>query len=174
MSVLAKDIMNETFIDLRERIERLVKGFCFRYRVDYEEYLSIGYEAFVESFGGKYDRKRGSFSTYVCQRVLSKIYEAHRTAMRRHILGKVSKYDVLLYEDKFDDKWKIDWLDSLSNDAQTVANLVLDAPREIVHTMANYPNNHVMTKKAMVEYLEDIGWVGSRIVESFAEVTKAL
>lgn len=81
-SVLARDAMTETFNDLHGMILNLVSRFCDRYRMDFFEVRSLAYEAFVESFDGRYNPKRGSFSTYVSQKVLSKIYEAHRTFMR--------------------------------------------------------------------------------------------
>ena len=166
--------MTETFADLHSKILGLVGQFCNRYRMmEYEEMVSMAYEAFVESFG-TYDSKKGTFSSHACQKVLSKIYEAQRTFMRRQILGKVCSYDPTLCEDTQSDIRLIDWLDDLSEDARTTANLLLDAPREIMDVMTNSYYNPVTVRKTVKEYLKDCDWGVNRITESFHEIAEAL
>jgi hypothetical protein len=175
-SVLARDAMTETFNDLHGMILDLVKRFCDRYRMDFFETRSLAYEAFVESFDGRYNPKRGTFTTYVAQKVLSKIYEAHRTLMRRNVLdGERRVYlDLSLIADTNQDKHFKEWVESLHGDAKTVVELVTDAPKEIVHAMVTNYNHAPKVREAVREYLEDIGWNASRIADSFSEVSEAL
>lgn len=174
MSVLARDAMTETFFDLEGLIKSVARKFADRYRMDRDDCISMAYEAFVESFGGGFNPKRGTFTTYVMTRVRHKLLEAHRTFMRRIILGKITEYDPLLLEATNGDQRVSDLLDDLSKDARIVANLVIDAPREIVHTMIVDNHNPIKTRKAVVEYLGDIGWMSDRITESFSEIAEAL
>lgn len=175
-SVLAKDVMTETFTDLQDMIMDIVHRFCRRYRMDFEEVKSLAHEAFVECFGGGYNPKRGAFSTYVYQKVVSKIYEAHRTMMRRHILGKIVNQNPIFLEDNRmkNDLRFIDWMQDLPEDARTVAKLTLDGPKEIVWAFLVHPHHPEKIRNTVQEYLEDIGWTAERISESFYELAEAL
>lgn len=173
MSVLARDAMSETFSDLEGLIRAAAWNFSQKYRMDVDDCRSLAYEAFVESFGGKYDPKRGSFTAYILQRVRSKLLEAHRTLMRRVVLGKVVNYNPMNLQSR-DDQAFIDWKFNLPKDAQTVVDLVIDAPREIVQAMVTSNHNPIVARKEVAEYLSDIGWVADRISESFNEIAEAL
>ena len=64
----------------------------------------------------------------------------------------------------------------LSDDARTVAKLVCDPPTDIKLTAhAGYGlNSPTSIKKALIEFLGDLGWTARRIGESFREIGEAL
>jgi hypothetical protein len=67
-------------------------------------------------------------------------------------------------------------LGELSADAQYVASLALRPPPDVRLSAAGrrgmeHPGS---IRRAMIEFLEDMGWAGARVAEAFAEVKEAL
>jgi hypothetical protein len=155
-------------------IEGLVFRFTERYRVDLEEARSLAHLAFLEAFK-TYDRKRASFSTYVYQKICSKLFEWHRRTICRQVISKIVPHDLetLPHVSRY---WFLtDLLDSLSEDGKAVVMLALDSPPDIKHILVEQGSfTPKSIRSAIQQFLVDLGWARDRISETFNEIGEAL
>lgn len=171
--VMARDSMSETYSDLQDMLQKLARKLAWRWRHDHEEFLSIANETFVEAFG-EYNPRKGSFNAFIYKKVFHKLQEYHRTFMRRRILGKVANFDATLCQDNYNPHWVSSFMDDLGRDGRIVAELTIDSPKEVIHAITVKGDSPNIRKKAISEYLSDLGWGAERVLESFSEIAEAL
>lgn len=181
----AMDAVNETFADCEETIKNGVRSFCRRRQLDPDEALGLAHEAFMEAYWDKrFDSERASFTTWVASRVYYKLLEAWDRQRSRHSVAQRAEGAKAVHR-VFPDldslprahcSWHlIDFLDELSDDAQTVVRITLEAPGDVRLCLIEKGNCFPRTiRAALREFLRDCGWTASRIAESFAEIRQAL
>lgn len=174
-SALARDARTETYLDLEKMIYGIVHRFCRRFNVEFDEAICLANLAFCESFES-YDSTRATFTTHCQIKILSKLYEWHRTTMRRHILGKLVHTELEYYPEPTGAFYFIDLMDELSGDARIVIWLTLKSPIDVIHAIEERggrltPFN---IKNAVKEVLRDFHWDTKRIHAAFAEIGQAI
>lgn len=174
MSALILDTRTETYQDLQALIKSMARRFCQAYNMPLDEGLSLAHEAFLESFLS-FQSNRGKFHSYVCQKILSKLYEWNRTTVRRNILGPRENVPMETLTEKQQQQWLVDFLDSLTEEARMVVQLVLDPPRDIIHCLIEKGDaTPARWRSAIKEFLSDMGWTREQVTKTFSEIRKAL
>jgi sigma-70-like protein len=171
---LAIDANTEVYEDVKRMIFKIVHEFCSRHRhLDFNEMLSLANLTFVKCLTS-YDHRRSSFSTHVYLRVRYRLLEEYRELARKAGVHKHCDTPVETCPSKKNDFWLVEFLDELSDDATTVVSLVFSG-RDVPHVLSEMRSGTPATiRKAIRTVLHEIGWTSTRIIESFAEITKAL
>ena len=148
-----------------------------KYGGDWDEWESEGHEIFMKAYT-RYEADKGSFITWFTF-FLNRLFmeKVRRQAMRNARLHRVD-YELTMLPVKPKKSFDISrFLVELSEDARTVAMLVLDSPNDIKLCMKQQHRNILPRDKmlnSIQEFLSDIGWSSDRIFDSYDEVTEAL
>lgn len=171
-AALAQDARTECYNDLREMLFDIVHKFVRRYRVEFEEALSIAHLAFCKAFDG-FTRKKSSFRTWVYHKVWNELLEWQRTTTRRKILTPLADVELsrLPSGTAFE---AVDFLDELSADGRLIVKAILNSPKDIIHDLVNNGMSPTTYRRAVREFFEDCGWDTSRILKGFEEVKGVL
>ena len=155
-------------------LHSLTRKFVERYGGDHSEILSECHVAFMGACSS-YDPDRGAkFSTW-CQLKVAKGLLTHlRNMARRH--ARFPTEEVWLEEVPERENTPImKRLQELSDDARTVAALVIDSPYELRCLIAGEGRKTPKRVRHWLgSFLGGIGWTTARIAESFAEIAEAV
>lgn len=180
-ATLERDTMTETYEDVKENVDNAVRRFYRRYRstvpwLDPQELQSQARELFVTAFR-TYQPGRTLFPQWVEYRVFKGLLEDMRKHVFRHnrlprLHGEQSSF---IAEQPSRPAFLPDFLEGLSNDAQLVVKLALDPPPDVkLATLERGKDNDKNLRKALWEFLGDLGWAAKRVTESFEEIKRAL
>jgi hypothetical protein len=163
-----------------EDVERLlskISGDFYRTHsgLTYQEIAAEAYYHFVLAYRTYDKSKKTKFSTWATFKVWKGLQQAMRKKIQRDqraSLGLDGVPDPPAREVTFD---MGDFLGSLSCDARHVAGLVLESGIDVRLAIAERGNNTPRNVRgALRDVLKDMGWTKARVVESFAEIRKAL
>ena len=196
------DAACETWNDVERLVYFAVWKFYRTYHWgDLEELFSIARYEFVTA-RPEYDPERNdSFEAYIYFKVWKRLLETMRETMRtgRRYRDAVDTEDVEIPERQRADDFNLDVFLSelprqLSEEAQALLRIVLEAPQDVVlalncrirdlpetkqqdivvgrHQTKKASRRHVQA--AFREYLTDLGWTRRTITDTFAEIGRAL
>jgi hypothetical protein len=172
MTALEHESMTETFEDVKLLIYRTVHKFARQHNVPFEELLGPAHFCFVRSYH-KFKPKRGAkLSTWVCW-VTQKHLLTYLSKTRKHRGHAELNEELVGYCPP--DTFVGDFCSELSDDARTVALLLLDGGGELGALMRmEKATTKTSVLRCLHEHLEDIGWAAPRIAASFNEIRNAL
>ena len=169
--------MTTTYEDTRLLLYDICHKFRRRYGGNFDDLMSEANLHFMAAYE-TYDPTKGSkFTTWARFRIWICMLETVRSKMRRaknpnRPQQEYRDLNTLAAQAKFDIE---SFVSDLSEDASRVVGLVMDSPQDILYSIRSLgghsPSN---IKKALLEYLKDLGWSVSRIKESFLEIKQAL
>lgn len=165
-----------TFQDAAPTIMDTCLDFARKYGGEVDEYFSVGCMTFVKAYlGDTFDHTKSSFKTWIRTKVWFQLLDDMRTRLGRN--NRLPRVDADLdkhptQEGSFD---LDEFLETLSEDAQTVIQLVVDTPPAFaleVYVRGEFTPGNVL--RSLRIFLRDLGWASARIVEAFEEVRQAL
>jgi DNA-directed RNA polymerase specialized sigma24 family protein len=165
-TALQYDAINETYASVENLIYHTLHRFVKHYGGSVEEWHEYTGSLFMVAYTD-HSRSRGKFSTYL-QWVLWKGLLEVRRKQQRH-KGKVVFTDLDPEVFKAPTDFNLmEFMDSLSEDAQTVVRLVFDTPWQF-----SEPKE---MRQVIRQYLAQpaIGWSSNRIASTFREICSAL
>jgi len=152
----------------------VVKFEAFRffrlYGGEFDEWFAQANEVFVDAFWS-YDREEGSFGNWLRRNLRWKLMDVVQFIAYRH---KRFPYVELLDEMATIDNEPLRHLDSLTEDAQLVVQLVLDLPRTLAIEIDDRGGKPRNWRSVLRQYLLGMGWERDYIDEIFAEIKHAL
>jgi hypothetical protein len=179
MAAVRREAVAVTFEDVERLIYQAVHDFRRRYGGDVEDLKSQAYLLFMKAYE-RYDRRKGSFSTWCYEVVYLGLLQDLRRQLHRRSRVRVVNADVDRLARKrparqasFDLR---DFLDGLSDDARLVVKTVTGTSREY-RSYLQMRGDELSTffmRNALRDLLKDHGWDGARIRTAFTEVADAL
>lgn len=173
---LQKEAITSTYEDVEFLIKKTVHEFQKRYGGDFEELQSHAHLLFMDAWK-KHNRERASFPTWCRYRVWYGLLDVLRTKMQKDNRHK----QVPLSPDATAPRpWLREFLADLSNDAKMIVMLVLDTPKDIELNMRRRrrlykeEKDRARTRRAVREFLRDIGWTKDQVRTAFTEIKEAL
>lgn len=176
-STLATRALEVTYEDVRTVLYDLVHKFRRRYGGDFGELVSDANAYFMQAYA-TYNGDRGSaFSTWfyyrTWRRMLSDLRQRRSQSRRRLYLDNevMGCYAAKQYNFNMDE-----FAEGLSQDAKKVVGLIVCPPLDIKLSCGRRGdhNSALHYRRAMCEYLKDIGWPRERIMVAFAEISNEL
>ena len=148
-----------------------------KYGGDWDDWESEGHEIFMKAYQ-RYQPDKGSFVSWFNFFLVRLFTEkVRRAAMRNARLRRV-EHELSLVPSKSKKHFDVSrFLLDLSEDAKTVAMLVLDAPNDVKLCMGQQKRNTPIRDRmlnSIQEFLSDTGWSSDRIFDSYDEVSQAL
>jgi hypothetical protein len=173
MPVIIPGAIELTYLDLEQYLAKIVGSFTRKHGGEYDEWMSLARELFVDAFY-YHDPAKGSFEktvgTFVWGRMLNYWQRQKDRARKRDKGYLLDNHPATIPEFNVGE-----FLEDLSGDARDVVNLVLeDAPDLRVAMAWRKVKNPTQVRYALKEVLRDLGWTASRIAESFTEIREAL
>ncbi len=189
-------VLNDTYQDVQKLIYQQIHQQKKR-GGDFEELLSEANLSFMGAYHGYEDNRGAQFSTYVgfCLK-MDFLTQARKLASRQAqidraklILPNLPRYetatDVGEYgertvdfvpaskPDAFD---RDGFLDQLSEDAAMVATMALEPNKKVTKLaiLQGGDEKPHCVKRAIIDFLKDLGWCAERIRESFEEIKSAI
>lgn len=173
---LQKELFALTYEDVEKLVCWTVHKFIRRKGGRFEDWKPVADLAFVR-FYHTWNPERGSFTNWIAFNVYTELLEEQRNICKRQELSKI-EVDFAGLEKKIPERTSgfklFEFLDELGDDAKTVARLAIDTPAELVEVMVGLGGKPHHQRKALRDYLKDLGWTGVRISESFAEIKTIL
>lgn len=160
-----------TFKQYKKALFSCVHNHIEKYGGDFNEVYADACVHFVECLD-KWDEKRSSIHTWIRYYVSQELHNSW--VLDRKKKSYHSKYlGSLTGTSGFDLR---EFLHDLSEDARTVVMLVVEPPADITLAIQTargegFPSEY---RRAIPEYLREIGWVTSRIYSVFDEIRSAL
>ena len=170
MNRLAQDAAAHTYRDVEKLIYNVIHLFQRRFGGDFYELLSEANMAYLLALQSYRKDGGASFSTWTQTKVWYRLMDWLRGKMRQR---RTEALDEDMFERKSEFSFE-DFVAGLSPDARLVMRLTINTPTEILCVaveMGGEPRNF---KEATREFLRELGWANSRILESFEEIRKAL
>ena len=169
--------------DTYDDVERLILSTCHRFQRrfggDFDDLASEANFAFLRAYETFDESKGFEFSTYLVTVIWNRLtdlsyYEDRRKGIRGMSIDceneEGNRYSGLI-EDKSVAKFaREEFYEHLSADAQMVARLTLDSPKEIADIAMAKGNEDRNWRSTIRNYLYDLGWSAGRIAESFNEI----
>lgn len=157
------------FAQVQTQLDHVARRFARKYHGDTNELRSIAFEAFVEAEAAweiDYDRP---WKTFVCNRAWWRM-----GAFGRREADWNQRHGSALDNNRPErtERGMGSLLSSLTEDAETVCRLVLEAPAELAEALR--PDEPYSSRLALRRWLEGLGWTAERVVEAFREVREAL
>jgi len=174
---LQKELIAATYEDVEKLVCWMVHKFIRRKGGRFEEWKPVADLAFVR-FYYTWRPERGSFTNWIAFNVYTELLEEQRNIARKKELAKIESVDFEELEKRTPERTSgfklFEFLDELGEDAKIVARLAVETPAELVQVMVELGGKPHHRRKALRDYLRDLGWTGARISESFAEIKTIL
>lgn len=198
-TALAEYAATETYRDTVKLIWKCIHNFQRQYGTilgTREELLSLANDCWWDAYTSYHRDSACQFSTWLVSKIKYGLAERLRTCLIQKSYAKTRKdkpgsmllrlpevphdaegfpqFDAIPARHSFCG-WFHDLLDSLSDDAQSIARLVADMPDDLAEVLRFTPGSSAGTvRRGLTQYLAGLGWSVERIRESFAEITKAI
>lgn len=179
-SALAYDAMNETYSDVAKLVFSTIRKFRKKYgnlAGDMDEVVSEAHWHFVRAYQ-RYDNTRfkSSFPTYCRFLIWHELLEAMRRRMAQQRRQGVQVDFPEELPAREPPVFNIpDFVEGLSEDAQQVVKIALDAPKDVqLSVMIRGGNTPQNIRLSIREYLKDLGWTTREITDTFLEIRRAL
>lgn len=175
-ATLERDQMTEAYVDVADAMAKIARKFCQRYGEQYEEVKGEVHDIFIYAYT-TYKIGKGPFESYCRFVTWKRLLELTRRNVYRHNrLARARRYNLDLVPQQGGGEWFVDFLDSLSEDAQQVARITMEAPPDIRMNVAQRGKNSKPrnVRAAIREYLIDCGWSRCRVTEAFEELSSML
>jgi hypothetical protein len=165
---LNKEVMAETYEDVKMLIYKTVHGFIKRYGGDFDELMAEANYSFVRNTP-KHDESKGPYIAYVKFSIWNDLLSLQR-ASRRHCHSELNDNTSSTVSPS-----RIpEIIEDLPSDAKFVALLVLEAPEELATMMLNEGGRPRGARRAIKQYLSNLGWTAEQVKRSFEEIGEAL
>ncbi len=172
---LTQDTMTEAYTDLEHLIPQTVNRFLRQYGTIYgshDDLCSEAREFFVVACH-TYKPGRTTFERWVSYRIFCGLTEGFRKQVFRHNRLRRAPVDVNTTPSRV--PFLHDFLEGLSEDAQTVVKLALDPPPDVkLATRQRGKDNPTNLLLAVREFLKDFQWPEDHITRTIKEVKEAL
>jgi len=167
--------------DVSKMIYSQVHKFARRYGGDVEDLIgeahlayARGHKAYMD--GGEKLQSRVPYHTVIRRWVWYEMFDAMRVRVKR---GKNVKVGLMGdtdkdYEARSTTFNKDEFYDGLTEDAATVARLVLEPPAEIEKTVVAKGGDPRNYKSTVRSYLADAGWSNARVSAAFEELAEVV
>jgi len=158
--------MRENFDEV---VSKLVNFYTRRSSMDRDELSSIANEAFAMALSS-YCPEKASLTTWVSVTFRSIFLEQLRQRRRWVRTVPTDNLDHFPIKSQFDPG---KFFAELSDDAQTIGELVFSSPREIRELVSEW-QAPLTSMSQLGRFLRKLGWTARRITESFQEIREAL
>lgn len=180
---LQKEILTETYEDMRLLIKGIVAGFWKLNGGDFEDLMSQANLIFIEAID-KYDPSEAELSTWLTIKITNELrnYVKDNSDFVRRNYERIYLSHKSINDENFTEPRPtlntnfsvVEFLDKLSSDAHVVVWLFLTTPREILDTILNEKirANRVAAciRNRLKNRLRQMGWSMSRVRLAFDEL----
>jgi len=166
----------QTFEEVRWLVHSFINQYYRKYRIDRDLLVAAAYYGFMQAYG-TYDPRYGEFTTWVGVKVKRRLSDELRKKINeRKRVATGAGLDLLpdpeVIEPEFD---TVAFFRKLSDDAQTVAGLVISKPIDVRLVLSQLgPDSPANWRQALREVLGELGWEKDRIHKAFLEIKEAL
>ena len=177
-AILRKEILTETYKDMRKLIAGQAWNFWRIYGGDVDDLIAQANLIFIDAFD-KYDSGRGTkLSTWLSIKIRLGLFDYMRK-------GNVYKPPHIPIDDEFvethpasnKDFSVMELLDEIEQDAHIVLQLFLETPREVIVNImeVNRREDHAQAhmRNRLKNRLRQMGWTVRRIKAAFEEIKNA-
>lgn len=173
---LSRYAADETFADVKAFVHKLVNDFVSVYKLDKEEVTSAAYFGYCQAYHTYDHRHQTEFTTWVGFKVKKRLLDLLRkTTLEKK--GKVTSLDDNLIdvpERSYDFNF-VEWAETLSRAARTIASLAVYQPIDIKLLLAQMgedsPSNW---RYALREFCLERHWESEWISNAFQEIKERL
>lgn len=174
-------------VETYDDVERLLRHVCVQFMrrngghlgtagdgSEFDDAMSEARIAYMRAYQTWQPDGGSKFTTYLCQCVYRRLLDRYKFDRRRRALWQgVADPDTLGVPDRlpFD---RDSFERHLTEDAQVVLSLVLDAPDEIAQIAMNKGGQPQNWRSTIRDYLAAMGWAARRITRTFDEIKEAL
>ena len=171
-AILQKEILTETYEDVKDLIAKIVWNFQTTHGGDFEELLAEANLIFVLAFD-THDETEAQLSTWLYNCINPSLLNYMKEEWRHPTISIDDKNTDTssLYSSSFS---IMDLLDELESDAHVVLHLLLDTPEEIVNIALTKGKAQRHLKAELKRHLHKMGWTMKRITKTFEEIRKVL
>ena len=171
-------LSTEAYQEVYKLVRMQVRNFMKRYGKilgTWEEVEELANVYYIEAYD-RFTPGRAEFTTHVGYYVWIRLINEMRLKHERYQRFPTEPYKLEDHEQSERMFVVEDFLETLSEDGKTVAQLVLDSPLDIRLSLKRHGENVTPSRlrSAVVHFLKDIGWAMDRIREGFGEVGEAL
>ena len=174
-ALLSADPHSEVYEDVRKLLYKVVHHFQSRFGGDFDELMSQANLHYQKAFVS-YDPAMGRFSKRVAYNVWYGLLDTARVRMRRDNNASVSSCEQeVLNEVPEGIPGRVEGIvREVSEDARIIIQTVLGwQDRSVWHGIVRRKQARNV-RKALVEFLIDLGWSGDRIMQCMCEIKEAL
>ena len=184
MNMLRYEAQEETYLEVQKLVYDVVNRFIKRYYPKnwklrqqlFDDLLGHANELFLDAYQKFVPDRCEEFSKWCSYRIRMGLLESLRKVITRN--ARLQQTDAFLEEIPNAPQLDFDrdeLLGNLTEDARIVVLLVLDSPADVVYSVKSLGGpTATNVRKAVREFLRDIGWSQNRITKSFQEVKHAL
>ena len=161
-------IKDETFREVERLINKLTWRAVWAHpKCDFDDLQSVAYEGYALAYATYDLAKDTEFTTHVwwcVTHTLQNYCTAFVRAYKKHAYDSEAVESAQEHRNGFWDR-----VSELSEDAQCVVKLIVDAPEEILSVIDSHD------PKGMLRcYLAGMGWTMARVTESYSEITELI
>jgi len=182
--------ITETYLDVEKLIYHVCNLFRRKHGGELEEMIGEANLVYMKVYKDWEWGKGMSFTSYLCTCIYRKLLTLNETVKRKskvwsrtlstmHIYEFTAEIrsvdDLGVMEDKKPTPFFIEeFLQELSEDAQTILQFVLEEHEEIKIRAEAKGGQYRNWRSTIKEYLKEVDWTARRISESFEEIRRAL
>jgi len=190
-TAIKPDVSSMSSVDALQSVQKLVwkltHGFHDRYGGEWEDWEAEAQLCFTSAYR-TWSPERAKLTTWVYWAVWNGLRDVVRKKYQSEQRLPTNPESVVFggNEDSgglanFPDRFHLQFdkeslLEKVSDDASLVIDLVLEPPVDVLLTARQRGGelNPKNLKRAVIEYLKDVGWATERVLESFTEIAEAL
>jgi len=153
---------------------RLQKQYDYSHQIDTDELVSEIWVSLMRK-GWKHDPDKASLSTWIYQIAYFTLKSYFRDKFKKAKTLQQSSLDEMEYEPEASDPkgWIYTLLDELSEEAQTLVHVVIEAPEELSEVLSH--TAPVKSRKALDSYMVDaLDWNWRKLERVRSEITEQL
>lgn len=160
---------------VKNLIHKLAIGYAKSHGGDVDELVSEGHVAFMRAYP-KWDPEIGALTTLMYHAVINQ-FNSYSRRQAKHQGYQFGQAEETKAEDVVDDKPTFDlpdFLETLSNDARVVVQLIFNAPRQLEQDAEDKGGHAKNWRSSLRQLLRDMQWSVEEIRSAFDEVRNAL
>lgn len=175
-ATLRKEILTETYEDMRILIFDIVREFQRRYDGDIDDLMAQANLLYIYAYD-KYDETKAKLSTWLTCRINYGLLTYIKAEYKQTHLSINNEHTKI--ESETPNQFSImELLDEMEQDALTILQLFLETPKDIIQNIIDEGKqmNHIQgyMRKRIRNRMRQMGWTIRRITESFEEIKNAL
>lgn len=172
-NLMTQDAAAATYQDVQNLIRHTVWKFQRGHGGDFDDLFSRANVIFMEAFFS-HNENKASFPTWLCFKIRKGFLEMEREGCKKR-LPRADLDDVIGERSTGPPRPFCEVLSELSNDAQTIVELLLELPEGLQDSMLKHGTHPRHSQAALRVYLKTFfGWTETHVIDTFREIVEVI